>query len=247
MLASQTAGFSGADIANVCNEAALIAARNKKEVVDQDDMVDAMDRIIAGMEKKSKQISEEEKEVIAYHESGHAIISWLLKNVDPLVKVSIIPRGKSLGSNWYLPSEHQIRKESEFFDQLCAALGGRGAEEVVFGEVSSGALNDLEKVTKQAYTMVTMYGLSNKLKNISYHDSSGQQNNTFHKPYSEATGKIIDEEVRKIVDESYDRALKILRDHKESLDELAKLLIEKEVIFSQDIEKVLGKRSEVEV
>ncbi len=244
LLASQTAGFSGADIANVCNEAALIAARNKKEAVEMEDFVNAMDRVIAGMERKGKVISDEEKKVIAFHEAGHAVISWLLEKVDPLVKVSIVPRGRSLGSNWYLPRENQIRKESEFTQQMCAALGGRAAEDVFFGEVSSGALNDLEKVTKQAYTMVAMYGLSDKLGNISYHDSTGDYSNSLQKPYSEATGEIIDQEVRGLVDEAYAEALRIIREHQEDLRKIAELLIEKEVIFGEDLEKVLGKRPE---
>ncbi len=246
LLASQTAGFSGADIANVCNEAALIAARNKKEAVEMEDFVNAMDRVIAGMERKGKVISDEEKQVIAYHEAGHAVISWLLEKVDPLVKVSIIPRGKSLGANWYLPRESTIRRESEFTQQLCAALGGRAAEEVVFQEVSSGALNDLERVTKQAYTMVSMYGLSEKLGNISYHDSTGEYSNSLHKPYSEETNKIIDEEVRSLVNKAYDEALKMVRDNLDELRQIAELLIEKEVIFGEDLQKILGKRPEQE-
>ncbi|MFB6257952.1 MAG: ATP-dependent zinc metalloprotease FtsH [Flavobacteriales bacterium] len=244
LLASQTAGFSGADIANVCNEAALIAARIKKEAVEMDDFVNAMDRVIAGMEKKGKVISDDEKKVIAYHEAGHAIISWLLEKVDPLVKVSIIPRGQSLGSNWYLPRENSIKKESEFFQQMCAALGGRAAEEVVFEEVSSGALNDLEKVTKQAYTMVAMYGLSEKLGNISYHDSTGEYSNSLQKPYSEGTGQIIDQEIRELVEKGYEEALRIIREHRNDLQKLAELLIEKEVIYGEDLENVLGKRPE---
>lgn len=244
LLASQTAGFSGADIANVCNESALIAARNKKDAVEMEDFVNAMDRVIAGMERKGKVISDEEKEVIAYHEAGHAVISWLLEKVDPLVKVSIVPRGRSLGSNWYLPRETQIRKESEFIQQMCAALGGRAAEEVVFEEVSSGALNDLEKVTKQAYTMVAMYGLSDKLGNISYHDSTGEYSNSLQKPYSEATGELIDQEVRRLVKDAYDQALNIIREHKEDLQKISELLIQKEVIFGEDLENILGKRPE---
>jgi cell division protease FtsH len=244
LLASQTAGFSGADIANVCNEAALIAARNKKDAVEMEDFVNAMDRVIAGMERKGKVISDEEKEVIAYHEAGHAIISWLLEKVDPLVKVSIVPRGKSLGSNWYLPRENSLRRESEFYQQMCAALGGRAAEEVIYEEVSSGALNDLEKVTKQAYTMVAMYGLSEKLGNISYHDSSGEMSNGFQKPYSEDTGRMIDEEVRSLVENAYEEAQRIIRDHVKELRQITEMLLEKEVIFGSDLESILGERPE---
>lgn len=244
LLASQTAGFSGADIANVCNEAALIAARNKKDAVEMEDFVNAMDRVIAGLERKGKVISDEEKEVIAYHEAGHAVISWLLEKVDPLVKVSIVPRGKSLGSNWYLPRETSIRKESEFYQQMCAALGGRAAEELIFEEVSSGALNDLEKVTKQAYTMVAMYGLSDKLGHVSYHDSTGEYSNSLQKPYSENTGKIIDEEVREFVKNAYNEAYRIIQENKENLRKIADLLLEKEVILGEDLQGVLGKRPE---
>lgn len=243
-LASQTPGFSGADIANICNEAALIAARKKKEKVGKQDFLDAIDRIISGLEKKSKIISPEEKKIIAYHEAGHAVVSWLLKRVDPLVKVSIIPRGKSLGAAWYLPEEKQLRSESAFTEHLCATLGGRAAEEIIFGEVSSGALVDLEKVTKEAYMMVVYYGFNKKMGNISYYDSSGQMN-AFQKPYSEETGKLIDEEVRKLVSDAYGRAKEILQQNKMSLTKVAELLLKKEVIFKEDLENILGKRSDL--
>lgn len=242
LLASQTPGFSGADIANICNEAALIAARRKKQKIEKQDFLDAIDRIVAGLEKKSKIIRPEEKKMIAYHEAGHAVVSWLLKHVDPLVKVSIIPRGKSLGAAWYLPEEKQLRSESVFTDHLCATLGGRAAEEIVFGEVSSGALDDLEKVTKEAYMMVTYYGFNKKIGNISFYDSTGQRDTGFQKPYSEETGKLIDEEVRKLVAESYERAKKILEENRESLNSIADLLLKKEIVYKEDLEKILGKR-----
>lgn len=241
-LASQTPGFSGADIANICNEAALIAARRKKDKISQEDFLDAIDRIVAGLEKKSKIISPEEKKIIAYHEAGHAVISWLLKNVDPLVKVSIIPRGKSLGAAWYLPEEKQLRTSTAFNEHLCATLGGRAAEEVIFNEISSGALDDLEKVTKEAYMMVAWYGFNKKIGNISFYDSSGQQDAGFQKPYSEETGKLIDEEVRKLVNDAYLQAKEILTQNKGSLARLAELLMQKEVIYKEDLEKILGKR-----
>lgn len=243
-LASQTPGFSGADIANICNEAALIAARKKKLKIGKDDFLDAIDRIVAGLEKKSKIISPEEKKIIAYHEAGHAVVSWVLKNVDPLVKVSIIPRGKSLGSAWYLPEEKQLRSESAFRDHLCATLGGRAAEELIFREVSSGALDDLEKVTREAYMMVVFYGFNKKLGNISYYDSTGQRDMGIQKPYSEETGRMIDEEVRKLVSEAYGRCLDILRRLEAPLKEVANLLLKKEVIYKEDLEQILGKRSE---
>ncbi len=241
-LAAQTPGFSGADIANICNESALIAARKKKEKIGKQDFMDAIDRAIGGLEKKSKIISPEEKNIIAYHEAGHAVISWLLKHVDPLVKVSIIPRGKSLGAAWYLPEEKQLRSESAFTEHLCATLGGRAAEEIVFGEVSSGALDDLEKVTKEAYMMVVYYGFNKKIGNISFYDSTGQRDMSIQKPYSEETGKLIDEEVRKLVSDAYQRAKAILQQNKESLQKVAELLLKKEVIFKEDLESVLGKR-----
>ena len=241
-LASQTPGFSGADIANICNEAALIAARKKKDKVGRSDFLDAIDRTVAGLEKKSKIISAGEKKIIAYHEAGHALVSWLLKRVDPLVKVSIIPRGKSLGSAWYLPEEKQLRSESAFMEHLCATLGGRAAEEVIFGEVSSGALDDLEKVTKEAYMMVVYYGFNKKVGNISFYDSTGQRDMGIQKPYSEETGKLIDEEVRKLVGDAYQRTKTLLQQNRESLQKLAELLLKKEVIFKEDLEAILGKR-----
>ena len=241
-LASQSPGFSGADIANVCNEAALIAARKKKKAVETQDFFDAIDRIMAGLEKKSKIISPAEKKIIAYHEAGHAVVSWMLTNVDPLQKVSIIPRGKSLGGAWYLPEERQIITESQFFDRLCAALGGRAAEEIVFNEASSGALDDLEKVTKQAYMMVVNLGLSLKIGNVSYYDSTGVYENSFQKPYSEATAQLIDEEVRKLVEKAHDRARSILEKNWDKLDRLAKMLLEKEIVYKKDMESLLGER-----
>jgi cell division protease FtsH len=243
-LASQTPGFSGADIANVCNEAALIAARKKKKAIEAQDFFDAIDRIVAGLEKKSKIISPQEKKTIAYHEAGHAVVSWMLKYVDPLQKVSIIPHGNSLGAAWYLPEERQIFTKAQFFDRLCASLGGRAAEELVFKEISSGALDDLEKVTKQAYMMVAHLGLSDKIGNISFYDSTGGLENSFQKPYSESTAQIIDEEVRKLIDEAYKAASKVLADNRDKLNALAKHLLEKEVAYRPDIENILGKRSE---
>jgi cell division protease FtsH len=243
LLASQTPGFSGADIANICNEAALIAARLNKERVDKQDFMNAIDRIIAGLEKKSKIISPQEKRVIAYHEAGHAVVSWVLPHIDPLVKVSIIPRGKSLGAAWYRPEERQLKNRSELRESLSVALAGRAAEEIIIGEVSSGALDDLEKVTKQAYAMVAYYGFDPKLGNISFYDSTGRQEGALQKPYSEDTGKIIDEEVRKLIEESYQIAKDILMNKKEDLIKLAELLLSKEIIFKADIEKILGNRS----
>lgn len=241
-LSSQTPGFSGADIANVCNEAALIAARKKKKAVEAQDFFDAIDRIVTGLEKKSKIITPGEKKTIAYHEAGHAIVSWMLKYADPLQKVSIIPHGKSLGGAWYLPEERQIITRSQFYDRLCAALGGRTAEEIVFKEISSGALDDLEKVTKQAYMMVTQLGLSDKIGNISFYDSTGIYENSFQKPYSEATAQLIDEEVRKLVEQAHQSAKTLLESNRDKLDQLANLLLQKEVIYKNDIEAVLGKR-----
>lgn len=245
--ASQTPGFSGADIANICNEAALIAARKAKKEIQRQDFLDAIDRIVAGLEKKSKIISKEEKNIIAYHEAGHAVVSWLLKHVDPIIKVSIIPRGKSLGAAWYLPEEKQLRSESAFAEHLCATLGGRASEEVVFGEVSSGALDDLEKVTKEAYMMVVYYGFDKKIGNISFYDSSGQGDMRFQKPYSEETGKLIDEEVRKIINDAYQRSKSILIQNRQALNKIAELLIRKEIIFKEDLENVLGKRFQAQL
>jgi cell division protease FtsH len=241
-LASQTPGFSGADIANICNESALIAARKKKKNIGKDDFLDAIDRIVAGLEKKSKIISPEEKKIIAYHEAGHAVVSWMLTKVDPLVKVSIIPRGKSLGSAWYLPEEKQLRSESTFTEHLCATLGGRASEEITFGEVSSGALDDLEKVTKEAYMMVVYYGFNKKVGNISFYDSSGQRDASIQKPYSEETASLIDEEVRKLISSAYLRTKELLLVHQKSLVSLAELLLKKEIIFKEDLENILGKR-----
>ncbi|MDX2049082.1 MAG: ATP-dependent zinc metalloprotease FtsH [Chitinophagaceae bacterium] len=241
-LAAQTPGFSGADIANICNEAALIAARKKNEKTGKQDFLDAIDRIVAGLEKKSKIISPEEKKIIAYHEAGHAVVSWLLKHVDPIVKVSIIPRGKSLGAAWYLPEEKQLRSETAFTEHLCATLGGRAAEELTFGEVSSGSLDDLEKVTKEAYMMVAYYGFNKKIGNISFYDSTGQRDYGIQKPYSEETGKLIDEEVRKLINDAYQRTKAILQQNKELLTKVAELLLKKEVVFKEDLEAVLGRR-----
>lgn len=242
-MAAQTPGFSGADIANICNEAALIAARKKKGKIGRPDFLDAIDRIVAGLERKSKIISPQEKKIIAYHEAGHAIISWLLPNVDPLVKVSIIPRGKTLGAAWYLPEEKNLRTKTNFNEHLCATLGGRAAEEVIFGEVSSGALDDLEKVTKEAYTMVAYYGFNDKIGNVSFYDSSGSTNSGLHKPYSEETGNLIDKEVRQLVGNAYEHAKDLLMQNQQSLIELAELLLQKEVIFKDDLEHILGERS----
>lgn len=243
-LAAQTPGFSGADIANICNEAALIAARKKKEKVEREDFLDAMDRIIAGLEKKSKIISSEEKKIIAYHEAGHAVVSWLFEHVDPLVKVSIIPRGKSLGAAWYLPEERQIRTYSQFVQRLSAQLAGRAAEEVIFGEVSSGAVDDLEKVTKEAYTMVAYFGFNKKVGNVSFYDSTGRTEMSMQKPYSEETGRLIDEEVRNLIAECYQNAKQTLVYHKDKLKTVAELLLKKEVILKDEIEGILGKRGE---
>ena len=241
-MAKQTPGFSGADIANVCNEAALIAARKDHDNISKQDFLDAIDRIIGGLEKKNKVISPDEKKVVAYHEAGHASISWLLEHAHPLVKVTIVPRGKSLGAAWYLPEERQITTYDQMYDEMTATLGGRAAEKVIFGKISTGALNDLERVTKQAQAMVTYYGLSEAIGNISYYDSTGQQEYSFSKPFSEKTAEAIDNEVKRIVEESYKRAVKILEDNKDGLEKLAGRLLEKEVIFSDDLEDVFGKR-----
>jgi ATP-dependent metalloprotease FtsH len=241
-LAKQTPGFSGADIANVCNEAALIAARADKKQIDKQDFLDAIDRIVGGLEKRNKIISPNEKKVIAFHESGHAAVSWLLEHAHPLVKVTIVPRGKALGAAWYLPDERQITTYEQMIDEMIATLGGRAAEEIVFGKISTGALNDLEKVTKQAYAMVAFYGLNKKIGNISYYDSSGQNEYSFSKPFSEETAQIIDQEIHKMVEESYDKAKKLLVDNREKLNQLAAILLQKEVIFREDLEKIFGKR-----
>ena len=243
MLAKQTPGFSGADIANVCNEAALIAARQDKKQIEKQDFFDAIDRIIGGLEKRSKIINKHEKEVIAYHESGHATVSWLLEHAHPLVKVTIVPRGKALGAAWYVPEERQITTTEQMMDEMCATLGGRAAEQVIFNKISTGALNDLEKVSKQAFNMVAFFGLNDKLGNISYYDSSGQQEYQFQKPYSEKTAQVIDFEVSKSIEEAYKRALDLLDKNKDKLSMLAKVLMEKEVIFREDLEKIFGSRS----
>jgi cell division protease FtsH len=241
-LAKQTPGFSGADIANVCNEAALIAARKNHESVDKQDFLDAVDRIVGGLEKKNKIISMDEKKTIAYHEAGHATISWLLEHAHPLVKVTIVPRGKALGAAWYLPEERSITTKEQLLDEMCSALGGRAAEQLVFNKISSGAQNDLEKITKQAYAMVSIFGMSEKVGNVSYYDSSGQSDFSFTKPYSEKTAQIIDEEVKAIIDEQYARALEILKKNQKGHEKLANLLLEREVIFSEDLETIFGKR-----
>lgn len=241
-LARQTPGFSGADIANICNESALIAARKKEQEVTAQDLQDAIDRIVAGLEKKSKIISASEKKIIAVHESGHAIVSWLLDKVDPLLKVSIIPRGKSLGAAWYLPSERHIESYTYYEQKLVATFGGRAAEEVIFGEISSGALDDLEKSTKEAYTMIAYLGFSDKVGMISYFDSTGRSEYSLQKPYSEQTARIIDEEVRALLDQCYARARQLLSDHRKELIEMANLLIQKEVIQRDDIQRILGDR-----
>ncbi len=241
-LAKQTPGFSGADIANVCNEAALIAARKNKKTVQRQDFLDAVDRIVAGLERKNKIITPEEKKTIAYHEAGHATTSWLLEHANPLVKVTIIPRGKALGAAWYVPEERQITTKEQLLDEICSALGGRASEQINFGRLSTGALNDLERITKQAYAMVSYFGLSEKIGNLSFYDSSGQNEYSFTKPYSDKTAELIDKEVSELIDKQYHRALDILNKNKEGLTKLADLLLEKEVIFTEDLEKIFGKR-----
>lgn len=239
-LAKQTPGFSGADIANLCNEAALIAARKDKKNVEKQDFLDAVDRIVGGLEKKNKIITKHEKEVIAYHESGHATISWLLEHASPLVKVTIVPRGQSLGAAWYLPEERSITTKEQILDEMCSALGGRAAEQLIFGKVSTGALSDLEKVTKQSYAMVSIYGLNEKIGNISFYDSQGRE--SFTKPYSDETARVIDEEVSKMIEEQYQRALKILSENEDKLRQLADKLLTSEVIFKEDLVEIFGKR-----
>ena len=241
-LARQTPGFSGADIANVCNEAALIAARHNKQEIEKQDFLDAVDRIVGGLEKRNKVISQHEKRVIAYHESGHASVSWLLQYAHPLVKVTIVPRGKSLGAAWYLPEERQITTYEQLFDEITATLAGRASEEIVFGKISTGALNDLERVSKQAFAMVAYYGLNPKIGNISYYDSTGQSEMGFTKPFSEKTAEIIDIEVHKMIEDAYQRAKDILLQNRDKLDKLANLLVEREVIFREDLEEIYGKR-----
>ena len=241
-LAKQTPGFSGADIANVCNEAALIAARNNKKSVGKQDFLDAVDRIVGGLEKKNKIITKEEKNTIAFHEAGHAIVSWLLEHAAPLVKVTIVPRGQSLGAAWYLPEERLIVRTEQMLDEMCATLGGRAAEKIMFNKISTGALSDLEKVTKQARAIVSVYGLNDKIGNITYYDSNGQTDYNFTKPYSEETAKKIDEEISLIIEKQYKRACGILKKNKSKLSALASRLIEKEVIFKEDLVKILGER-----
>lgn len=241
-LARQTPGFSGADIANVCNEAALIAARKEKKAVTKQDFLDAVDRIVGGLEKKNKIITPEEKRTIAYHEAGHATVSWMLEHAAPLVKVTIVPRGQSLGAAWYLPEERLIVRPEQMLDEMCATMGGRAAEKVVFNRISTGALSDLEKVTKQARAMVTIYGLNDELGNITYYDSTGQNEYGFTKPYSEQTAQKIDREISKMIEEQYQRAIRLLEDNRDKLAELAERLLEKEVIFKGDLEKIFGKR-----
>ena len=241
-LARQTPGFSGADIANVCNEAALIAARKEKKAVTKQDFLDAVDRIVGGLEKKNKIITPGEKKTIAYHEAGHATTSWMLEHAAPLVKVTIVPRGQSLGAAWYLPEERLIVRPEQMLDEMCATLGGRAAEKVIFDKISTGALSDLEKVTKQARAMVTIYGLNEEIGNLTYYDSSGQDSYGFSKPYSEQTAQKIDAEISKIIEKQYQRAIEVLTLHKDKLTTLAERLLEKEVIFKEDLEKIFGKR-----
>ena len=241
-LAKQTPGFSGADIANVANEAALIAARKNKSAVEKQDFLDSIDRIVGGLENRSKVIKPSEKKAIAYHEAGHATVSWLLQHAHPLLKVTIVPRGKALGAAWYLPQERQITTKDQLLDQMCSVLGGRAAEEIVFGEISTGAQNDLERATKQAYAMVSIYGMSDKVGMLSYYDSTGQSDFSFTKPYSEKTAELIDAEVKDMVSAAYERAKQLLSDHREQHRQVAELLIEREVIFSDDLENILGKR-----
>jgi cell division protease FtsH len=242
-LAKQTPGFSGADIANVCNEAALIAARNNKAAVDRQDFLDAVDRIIGGLEKKNKIITPDEKRAIAIHEAGHATVSWMLEHAAPLIKVTIVPRGQSLGAAWYLPEERQIVRTDQMLDEMCATMGGRAAEKVTFDRISTGALSDLEKVTRQARAMVTIYGLNDKIGNVTYYDSSGQSEYNFSKPYSDETAKVIDAEISELIEGQYQRAIQILEENKDKLNQLADILIEKEVIFKDDLETIFGKRT----
>jgi cell division protease FtsH len=242
-LAKQTPGFSGADIANVCNEAALIAARNNKTAVDKQDFLDAVDRIVGGLEKKNKIITPEEKKAIAIHEAGHATVSWMLEHAAPLIKVTIVPRGQSLGAAWYLPEERQIVRTDQMLDEMCATMGGRAAEKVTFDRISTGALSDLEKVTRQARAMVTIYGLNEKIGNVTYYDSTGQSEYSFSKPYSEDTAKVIDSEISELIEGQYQRAIQILEENKDKLNQLAEILIEKEVIFKDDLEAIFGKRT----
>ena len=239
LLARQTPGFSGADIANVCNEAALIAARHQKKSVDKDDFLAAIDRIVGGLEKKTKVMTAAEKRAIALHEAGHATISWFLEHANPLIKVTIVPRGRALGAAWYLPEERQITTKEQMLDEMCATLGGRAAEEIFIGHISTGAMNDLERVTKQAYGMIAYLGMSDKLPNLCYYNN---EEYSFNRPYSEKTAELIDTEVKNMVNEQYERAKKILSEHREGHNQLAQLLIVKEVIFAEDVERIFGKR-----
>ena len=241
-LARQTPGFSGADIANVCNEAALIAARHNKKFISKEDFLAAIDRIVGGLERKNKIITDEEKRVIAYHEAGHATVSWILENASPLIKVTIIPRGKALGAAWYLPEERQITTREQMMDELAATLGGRVSEQLTFGEISTGALNDLERVTKQAYAMVAYYGMSENVGTLSYYDSTGQSDMAFTKPYSELTAQQIDAEAKQVIEKAYKMAETVLREHADGLKELAELLLEREVVFTEDVERIFGRR-----
>lgn len=241
-LSKQTPGFSGADIANICNESALIAARKDKKSISRQDFMDAIDRVIGGLEKRGKLITTKEKKIIAYHEAGHATVSWMLKYAHPLVKVTIVPRGNSLGSAWYLPNERHITTKNQILDEMCSTLGGRASEEIIFGEVSTGALNDLERVTKQSQAIVTIYGLNDKIGNITYFDSSGQSDYSPKKPYSEKTSEIIDSEISSLVEEQYIRAKELLKKYKSKLQTLAELLLEREVVLTEDLEEILGPR-----
>jgi cell division protease FtsH len=241
-LAKQTPGFSGADIANVCNEAALIAARKNKSAIEKQDFLDAIDRIVGGLERRSKIISPQEKRTIAFHEAGHATVSWLLPNANPLLKVTIIPRGSALGAAWYLPEERQITTTEQMMDEMAATLGGRAAEEIINGRISTGALSDLEKVTKQAYAMVTYFGMSDKVGNISFYDSTGSNGYSVGKPYSEKTAELIDTEAKEFIESAHNKALEVLRENMDGFVRLAELLLEKEVIFSEDLENIFGKR-----
>jgi len=239
LLARQTPGFSGADIANVCNEAALIAARHQKEAVGKQDFLDAIDRIIGGLEKKTKIMTANEKRTIALHEAGHATLSWFLEHANPLIKVTIVPRGRALGAAWYLPEERQITTKEQMLDEMCATLGGRAAEELFTGHISTGAMNDLERVTKQAYGMIAYAGMSEKLPNLCYYNTNEY---SFSKPYSDRTAELIDDEVKAMINEQYERAKTLLSEHREGHNQLAQLLVEKEVIFAEDVEQIFGKR-----
>ena len=242
-LAKHTPGFSGADIANVCNEAALTAARHDKKAIDRQDFLDAVDRIIGGLERKSKIITPEEKKSIAHHEAGHATVSWLLPHANPLFKVTIVPRGQALGAAWYLPEERQLVTKEQMLDEMCSLIAGRVAEEIINGQASTGALNDLERLTKMAYGMVTYYGMSAKIGNLSFYDSTGARAYDLTRPYSEKTAELIDKEVKELVEMVYERTLKILTDNKDGFEQLAALLLEKEVIFADDLERIFGPRA----